>query len=174
MIAMAYALTAGGTELAFALPGGAEWILLVFVVLLSFNLVVAIVICALLHGCFSRIPPQHCRMTPGLVWLLLIPLFSCAWNFLVFLRLPESYQSYFAANGRIDVGDCGRSLGLSYAVLSAVAVVGGCIPIVSCVTGLAELAALVVLILFLVRVLTLKGQINGAPFAPSAPEPPPA
>jgi hypothetical protein len=53
---------------------------------------VLIVVCYLLYTALLALPQQHRRMDPGLVWLLLIPLFNLVWNFFVFLRVPESYQ----------------------------------------------------------------------------------
>ena len=43
-------------------------------------------------------------------------LFNLVWVFIVFQRVPESYQRYFASVGRNDVGDCGKSIGLWYAI----------------------------------------------------------
>ena len=57
--------------------------------------------------CFKRIPIEHRQMEPWQVWLLLIPLFNLVWNFFVYPKLAKSFQSYFAAQGRADVGDCG-------------------------------------------------------------------
>src|SRR5689334_14549782 len=72
----------------------------------GFGLIVTVVVCALLYNAQSAIPPEHRRIEPGMVWLLLIPLFGLIWNFFVFQRIPESYQSYFYSMGRTDVGDC--------------------------------------------------------------------
>ncbi|MCX8109252.1 MAG: hypothetical protein N3G20_10655, partial [Verrucomicrobiae bacterium] len=109
----------------------------------------------LLTSCFRVIPPEHRKMEPTLVWLLLIPCFPIVWNFFVFLRLSDSYLSYFSAQGRTDVGDCGRGLGLGYAICFACSVV----PYIGV---LAALAAIVLLILYLVKVLQLKRLIIGA------------
>ena len=91
-------------------------------------------------------------MEPGLVWLLMIPLVPLVWNFFVYLRLPESYQSYFASVGRTDVGDCGRGIGQWYAICFLACAV-------PCVNYVAGPAALVLLIIFLVKVMGLKNQI---------------
>jgi hypothetical protein len=125
-------------------------------------LAIHIVICYLLSSCFRRIPAQHRKMEPGLAWLLLIPCFQLVWNFFVCPRLSESYLSYFLAQGRTDVGDCGRNLGMAYAICSACALV----PYVGILPGL---AALVLLIIYLVKALELRGQIPPAPaIMPSA------
>jgi hypothetical protein len=97
----------------------------------------------LLYTCFQRIPLQYRLMEPGMVWLLLIPLFNIVWVFFVLIRLSRSYQGYFAAQGRTDVGDCGEALGLWALILHFL-----CFPV-----------GLVLLIIYLVKVIGLKNQI---------------
>ena len=116
------------------------------------SLAIGIVILYLIFSCYQRIPERHRQMGPWQVWLTLIPLFGIVWIFFVFPKLGKSYQSYFAEQGRTDVGDCGEKVGLWYAICVALS----CIP---CVNYIAGPAALILLIIFLVKVLTLKGQI---------------
>lgn len=129
-------------------------IFLVFIVLAV--LAIWLVILFLLFSCFKRIPAQHRQMEPWQVWLLLIPLFNIVWVFFVFPKLGKSYQGYFAEQGRTDVGDCGEKIGLWYAICVAANIVLSWVP---CLGGIIALASLVLLIMFLVKVLTLKGQI---------------
>ena len=127
--------------------------MMVFILIgLAVALAVAIVLLYLIYSCYQRIPPQHRQMEPWQVWLLLIPLFNLVWNFFVYPKLAKSYQSYFAEQGRTDVGDCGEKIGLWYAICAAVC-------IIPCVNYVAGPAALVLWIIFLVKALTLKGQI---------------
>jgi len=113
---------------------------------------ISVAICALLYVCYSRIPVQFRKQEPGLVWLLLIPCFNFVWNFFVYLQLADSYQAYFASVGRTDVGDCGKGIGLGYAICIACC-------IVPCLNLLAAPAALVLLIIYLVKAMDLKSQI---------------
>lgn len=113
-------------------------------------------VCYLLYNCFNAIPQEYRKQEPGMVWLLLIPVFSLVWNFFVYPKLAESYQAYFAAQGRADVGDCGRQIGLIYCILAACC-------IIPYVNALAGPAALVLLILFLVKAYELKKQIPAQP-----------
>jgi len=129
---------------------------------------ISIFICLLIYLPYKDVPAEHQKMAPGLVFLLLIPFFNIIWNFIVFMRIPESFQSYFAAQGRTDVGDCGRQIGLWYAICGVAA-------IVPCVNYVAGPAALVLFIIFLVKIWGLKGQIGMAPAMGSSPgAPPPA
>ncbi len=122
------------------------------VIMLVISLAIAVAICLMLTSCYKRIPAEHRKMEPGMVWLLLIPCFSLVWNFFVFPRLSESYLSYFTSKGRTDVGDCGRGIGLAYAICSACSI----IPYLGIIGGL---AGLVLLIIYLIKAYELKGQI---------------
>ena len=116
------------------------------------GLVINIVICYFISSWLGKVPAAHRKMEPGLVWLLLIPCFPVVWNFYVFLRVPESFKSFFDAQGRTDVGDCGRSLGLAYAICVACSF----IPTVNYLTGP---ASLVLLIISLVKFNELKNKL---------------
>jgi len=120
----------------------------------------------LLQTCFQRIPQQYRLMEPGMVWLMLIPLFNLVWQFFVVFRLSHSFQNYFTAQGRKDVGDCGWTMGL-------VAMILGLCGIIPKVGALASLASLVLWIIYMVKVVGLRNQIGSAPGFPVTPTPPP-
>lgn len=120
-----------------------------FLIMLAINAL----ICWFVSGVLKRLPAEHQKMPPGQVWLLMIPCFSIIWNFFVFQRVPESLASYFAAQGRTDVGDCGKGIGLAYAICCACALV----PFLNYLAGP---ATLILLILNLVKLSELKGKIS--------------
>ncbi len=124
-------------------------ILLITVVVM---IAISVLICLLIYLPYKEVPVEHQRMTPGMVFLLLIPLFNIIWNFIVFQRIPESFQSYFNAQGRSDMGDCGRSVGMWYAIC-------GVASLIPCVQYIAAPAALVLFIIFLVKIWGYKGQL---------------
>lgn len=119
------------------------------------GLAISAVICWLVFDCYKRIPAQFRKQEPALVWLLMIPLFNIVWNFFVLPRLAESLKAYFDSVGKTDVGDCGRQIGLICAICCACAI----IPLVNCLAGP---AALVLLIIYLVKITGLKGQLPPA------------
>ena len=119
---------------------------------LLIGLVINAVICWLISSALQRIPEEHRKITPGQVWLLMIPCFSIVWNFIVFQRVPESFKSHFDSVGRNDVGDCGKQLGLWFSI----AVVGSMVPLINYIAGP---AALVLMILCLVKFHDLKNRI---------------
>ena len=106
----------------------------------------------LVYADYQRIPPRFRKLEPSLVWLLLIPCFNLVWNFYVFPGLADSFKAYFDSVGNSSVGNCGRDLGLGYAICAAASV----IPVVGCLTGV---VTLVLMILFLVKADELKNRI---------------
>jgi hypothetical protein len=106
-----------------------------------------------LHRAFDAVPEPYRQMPGWQVWLLLIPCFGIVWNFFVFQKLPRSMQAYLESRGDgFSVGSL-EQLGLWYAILSVASIVpyiGGCF----------GLAALVVLIIFLVKVVELRKKIE--------------
>lgn len=138
----------GGEEV-IGVAGGIMVLLLTLVVMLA----VQIVICFILMTVLNRVPAQYRRMEPAMVWLLLIPIFNLIWMFMVFLRVPESLVAALTAKGDTTVGDGGRQLGLIYCIC----VLASFIP---CVGGLAGIAALVLLILFLVKTWGLSKRLE--------------
>jgi hypothetical protein len=134
-------------------------ILGVVVIFFAVILVIYGFICYLISSWLKKVPQQHRKMEPGAVWLLMIPCFWYIWSFFVFLRVPESFKSYFDSQGRTDVGDCGRTLGLAFAICFACTLV----PYLNFIAGP---ASLVLLIINLVKFNELKNKIVAAPPAP--------
>jgi hypothetical protein len=107
------------------------------------------VICWLVSSAQKKVPPEHRLMSPGAVWLLLIPLFNYVWAFFVFTRVPRSLAAALQARGIASTDDCGQRWGLVFAILHACSLVGGFMPFIGPLVGL---AALVFLILALVSI----------------------
>jgi len=126
--------------------------LLLFFWFFAFSFAVNIVLIFLLYNDFTHIPRGFRKLEPSLVWLLLIPCFNLVWNFFVFPRMSDSFKAYFDSIGDTSVGNCGRDLGLGYAICSAASM----IPFVGCLTGIASLA---LFIIFLVKANELKNRI---------------
>jgi hypothetical protein len=124
----------------------------IFFYILLFSFAVSLVAIFLLYMDFERVPRGFRKLEPGLVWLLLIPCFNLVWNFFVFPGLSDSFRAYFNSVGDNSVGNCGRDLGIAYAIFSAISA----IPFVGCLTGI---VSLVLLILFLAKANELKNRI---------------
>jgi hypothetical protein len=108
-------------------------------------------ICYFVSLMFQRIPAQYREMDPAQVWLLMIPLFNIVWNFFVFPKLSRSYKAYLESMGDTSAGDCEATLAMAYCIVAAPYI----IPCVNCFTGL---AALVIVIIYLIKIDGLKAK----------------
>ncbi|HCN10718.1 MAG TPA: hypothetical protein DIT01_22560 [Lentisphaeria bacterium] len=128
--------------------------------LFLFHLAILAAICLFLSSCFKRIPEEHHKLKPGLVWLLMIPCFPIVWNFFVYPALADSYTAAFESQGSNSHGDCGRMLSLVYCILFAVSFVVAWLPCVGYVSCLLSPASWILLIFILVKAGGLKSQIS--------------
>jgi len=119
------------------------------------GLAISLFICWLLYGCFEAVPEKYRALSPGQVWLLMIPLFNIIWNFWVFPGLSKSYQAYFDSVGDTSVGDC-------YAQVAQWLSICGAVCFVPCLGGFAGMGYLVLLIIYLIRAIELKNKILAA------------
>jgi hypothetical protein len=62
-------------------------------------------------------------LTPGLVWLLLIPLFSLVWHFFVVNAISKSLHREYVLRGMNEEPEPGKGIGLAMCILSAVSIV---------------------------------------------------
>jgi hypothetical protein len=148
---------------------GAELGIIIGVIV--FGLVVLALMIWLVYGTLykvlSRLPPEYQRMSPGLVFLCLIPLFGTVWLFFVVIRTSDSLRSYFYyVQQRTDVVDCGKGVGLGWAICSVCSI----IPFLGYLTAI---AALVCMIIYLVRVHGLSQQVAPVGYPQQQPTPPP-
>ncbi|MAN36391.1 MAG: hypothetical protein CMI21_02015 [Opitutae bacterium] len=133
---------------------GAIEILVVAVVI---GLLVGIGIAALLayfvSSWLKEVPEEDRAMTPGQVWLLLIPIFSLYWQFRVYmLGIPQSFKNYFERRGNQEVGDCGKNMGMWLCICTF----GSMIPVLGTLVGI---GGLVLLVLWMVKIHELKNKI---------------
>ena len=99
-------------------------------------LAIGIAYIAFLSNVLKKCAPSNRTMQPGMVWLLLIPLFNLVWNFLVVNALADSLGSEFRLrNIPTSDGKPGKSIGLAMAVCAACAI----IPIVNVIAILPHL-----------------------------------
>lgn len=105
-----------------------------------------------LNSWLSRIPPQHRKQEPGMVWLIIIPFVNLVWSFFVFPKIAESFQSYFAEQGDTSVGDCGKQLSLYFCICYLLNIVPG----LNCIMWI---PALILLVMVMLKFSELKNKI---------------
>ena len=105
-----------------------------------------------LQGVLRNIAPKNRTLSPGLVWLDLIPVFNLAWNFVLVIQVSQALKREAEERGLKDVGDCGYGLGLAMSILWIFVF----IPFLG---GLTWVAALVLWILYWVKVVEIKDRL---------------
>jgi len=103
-----------------------------------------------------RLTRAHHGASPGLVWLLFIPVFNLGWQFYLLSQTTKGIKGRFRELGK-SPGDAGFGVGLAYQVLLCLAAAtnlghreGSADP-AGVLLGLFVLAALVTLVIYWVR-----------------------
>jgi hypothetical protein len=109
-----------------------------------------------MQGALRAVSPKNRGLSPGLVWLDLIPFFNLAWNFVVVIQVSQALKRELEERGIKDCGDCGYAIGLAMSILWICAIV----PLLG---GLMWVAAVVLWILYWVKVVELKDRLIRLP-----------
>jgi hypothetical protein len=129
--------------------------LLVIACILGVLLLLSAIPAVLAYIVLNRVPPQFRKQSPGMAFLLLIPIFNIIWSFFVHPKVAESLQAYFNAQGSQAHGDCGGALALWLCICGACSFV----PFIGLFAGI---AGLVLAILFYVKAFDLSAKIGQA------------
>jgi hypothetical protein len=84
----------------------------VVVIVFAILLLPAIFYLLTLQKALNRCSPECRAMKPGMVWLLLIPLFNIVWQFIVVLNMAKSLAAEFQKRGMVEDPNPGQTLGL--------------------------------------------------------------
>jgi|GEM_PF-1126736 len=127
-----------------------------FIIILGLvSLVVCILYLITLQSCFATLPEKHRELSPGLVWLLLVPLFNLVWVFIVVLKLSSSFKNAFAERGvTTEVGSCSQGIGLAYCILC-------CCSVIPLVNFVAAPAGFICWVIYWSQVASLKNKYIG-------------
>lgn len=105
-----------------------------------------------LQKALNRCAVQNRTISPGQVWLLLIPLFNFIWNFIVVSRVSSSLANEFRMRKLTVEQDPGKTLGLAYSILLLCSI----IPLLG---FLSALGALVCWIIYWIKIADYSGRI---------------
>lgn len=112
-----------------------------------------------LQNTLKAIRPENRTMTPGNVWLMLIPLFNLVWMFIMITRIADSIRNELNARGTVTNERPTYNIGLVWCILFLV----GRIPFIG---GLFSLGCLVCWIIHWVKVNEYKKQFLAEPYEP--------
>lgn len=135
-------------------------VIVVVLVVLVIWAAIYVTVCLITTKALKAIPEQYQQLSPGLVWLWAIPIIDLVGYFFIGLKVPASFKAYFDSQGRNDLGDCGKGIGMGLAICSVCRIV----PIVNSIAGL---AMLVLIIIYLIKINGLKNQILVSGAAPT-------
>lgn len=138
--------------------GQAFGMLIGFLVGLAIIIIPAIFYLLTLQKALNRCSPESRAMQPGMVWLMLIPLFNLVWQFFIVLNMAKSLEAEFRKRGLAIEPDPGKTLGLVMCIL----VCCGIIPFLGI---LCSLGAFVCWIIYWIKIAGYSSQI-AAPAAP--------
>jgi len=114
---------------------GLPELIVLFVFLIPLLLLPTIFFLLTLQKALNRCAPESRTMTPGQVWLMLIPVFNMVWQFIMVDRVASSLANEFRRRNIVGDAEPGKSLGLAYCIL----VVTSIIPVIGILTGIAGL-----------------------------------
>src|ERR1035441_5415872 len=100
--------TVDQTQAVFAGIGILTIVLIVFAILL----VPFIFYLLTLQKALNRCSPECRAMSPGMVWLMFIPLFHIVWQFFVVLNVAKSLDAEFQKRGIAEDRSPGQTIGL--------------------------------------------------------------
>ena len=124
--------------------------ILIFIVIAA--LVVGILYLLTLQNLLNRVKPENRTVSPGNVWLLLIPIFNWIYPFILYPKISESVSKEFQSRGIPADGDFGKGLGITMPILTLC----GIIPVIGALAGLANL---VIWIIFWAKMAKYKNQL---------------
>ena len=134
--------------------GLGEILITAFIIIFIIWLIPRIFYCLTLQNTLNEVSPENRRMSPGQVWLILIPIFGLIWQFLMVGWIADSLAAEFRSrNIQVDEQRPGYNVGLTYCILFACSYV----PYLG---GLAGLAGLVCWIIYWVKIANYKSQLR--------------
>ena len=110
-------------------------ILIGMLIVFAIMLIPAIFYLLTLQKALDRCSPENRAMAPGLVWLMLIPLFNIIWGFFVVINIAKSLGAEFQKRGMTEEPEPGKTLGLIMCILACC----GWIPFLGIVASLGGL-----------------------------------
>jgi hypothetical protein len=133
---------------------GVTEIMLIVLVVFGICLLPTIFYLLTLMNTLNLVSVKNRKMEPGMVWLILIPLFGIVWQFIVVNNIADSLRDEFKERN-INVGEerPGSSIGLAYCILMVCSVV----PFLGFLTGL---AGFICWIIYWVKISDFKSKLQ--------------
>jgi len=110
-----------------ALAGLAVGVLICVGIVLLVAITIAICFCLSMQRTLNEVRERNRAMSPGLVWLYLIPLFNVFWAIYMVLKIAESLRNEFSYRGwRTGTESFGKTVGMFWSVGNVASFFLGC------------------------------------------------
>lgn len=137
-----------------ALLAGAFVFLVIFLLII---LVIYILYLLTLQNALKRVSVGNRTISPGNVWLMLIPIFNIIYAFILYPKISESLKNEFESRNNPQSGDYAKTLGIVNAAGGPVNIIFQFIPFLGIFTSL---AIFVIWIVYWVKISGLKNQLQ--------------
>jgi hypothetical protein len=105
-----------------------------------------------LQRALNRCSPENRAMSPGMVWLMFIPLFNIVWHFFVVINIAKSLGAEFQKRGMVEEPNPGKTIGLVMCILA-------CCGIIPLLGILCSLGAFVCWIIYWIKIAGFSGKL---------------
>jgi hypothetical protein len=107
-----------------------------------------------LQNTMNSVSPENRKMSPGQVWLELIPLFNLVWQFFNVINVSDSLKKEFETRGMKPAEDRpGYSIGITFCILF-------CCSVIPVLGALAAIAGLICWIIFWVKISNYRAELE--------------
>ena len=97
------------------------WVFIAVLIILGIGLIALLVIFLMNLSKLLKTCGEHAAMSPNLVWLNLVPIVNFGWMIYTVIKVSESIERSFQANGSQDPGKGAKITGIIFAINFAIA-----------------------------------------------------
>lgn len=141
---------AGSPEMQAGIAAG---VILFVLAIFAVILIVKIFYLLMVQRAIGRCTPVNQAMSPGLVWLSMIPVFCLVWDFFIVINVAKSLGAEFRSRGMAEPEAPGKTLGLVMCILTCCAGIPG-------IGGFIGLGAFVCWIIYWVQIAGFSAKIE--------------
>ncbi|MCU0431969.1 MAG: hypothetical protein MUC87_00785 [Bacteroidia bacterium] len=150
----------------FDQPGFLIGLAIVLFIILAITLAIYIPFIINLSNALKQVAPHNRKISPGQMWLILIPIFGTIWAFIIVPRIADSLVAeYQRRRMHYEEERLGYQSGMAWAVLGAMTYIRtfadlAQIPFIGAIGSLAGLGALIFFIVYWVKIARYKNELR--------------
>ncbi|MDH5682652.1 MAG: hypothetical protein OEZ36_13765 [Spirochaetota bacterium] len=129
-----------------------EAFIIILLIAIIIGLIVVVLFLTTLSNCLKQVHPNHRKITPGQVWLNLIPIFAMGWQFYTVIKIRDSLDLEYRARSLSNRDNFAFGVGIAWCSLSVASI----LPYIGTVLSV---ASLVLFIIYWVKVAAMKNEL---------------